>query len=235
MYNISEGHSETDRISFSDFDTQASAIMKPDGTIEIEYVSISERSKQTLKQISPFDFLKALFFWIGLPCIKVQFILPFILKTSSAAYLYFLPAIFTLIFSIHEIINVRKKGEEILKNHAAEHQVLEAYLKLKKVPSLEEAKSFSRISRHCGISAYSSLVTGQIIGFLFFYFGNIIIPEWIIMFVPLMCCTIFPFHLLGKFGQLFTTSPSEDKNINLALCALNALLNKSQKDQNNSD
>ena len=45
----------------------------------------------------------------------------------------------------------------------------------------------------------------------------------LLFLIPLFFSSIFPFNLIGKLGQFFTTAKPEDSNIELAIAALSAL------------
>lgn len=101
--------------------------------------------------------------------------------------------------------------------------VLSAYNKLKRIPTIEEAQKFSRINRSCGITIYSAFITAQLIGFIVYIKTGFLISEIILFLVPLFFSAFFPFNLIGKFAQFFTTSKPERHNLELAIAALSAL------------
>lgn len=218
--------SRKESIEFSTLKFSSTAVRTPEGKIEI--IIKDNGNRKHLKNAFNKTFFKNLFlnfsFYILIPVMKTCFILPNI--SNLPLFFYFLPAFFYLIYEIVDILILLKKYGNFRKNHAAEHQVFKAFKALKKIPSIDEANRFSRISRYCGISVYSALITGQIIGFIFFFFFNITIPEWFIIFSSLMLKNVFPFYLIGALAQFFTTSPADDENINLAICALTALEEK---------
>lgn len=144
--------------------------------------------------------------------------------------IYYLISIFLYIMLvIFNIIYLRiKGGKEVLKNHAAEHMVFSAYNKLKRVPTIEETRNFSRISKSCGITIYSALIATQIIGFFVYINTGYMISELVLFISSMLVKTMFPFNLLGELAQLFTTSKPEDKNIELAIEAV-SMLEKREK------
>ena len=95
--------------------------------------------------------------------------------------------------------------------------------KLKRIPTIEETKKFSRINKNCGIWIFSAFITAQLIGFGAYKFANYQIPEWILYVVPLLIGSYFPFNVMGKIAQFWTTSKPNDQNIELAISALCAL------------
>lgn len=215
MVKVSSGKSEVDRITFYDSKIGATAIQHSDGEIEIKY----EKKNVTMQQVT---IVIGLFLIVSL--FKSFGIMPFINNESSMVYLYLLPALFYFLLAIAAIKAVRKKGNEnLLRNHGAEHMVFSAYKKLKRLPTIEETKRFSRINRSCGVTIFSAFFTSQLIGFFVYRYANYQISEWILFLVPLCFGNIFPFNTLGKLAQFWTTSKPNDANINLAITAMSAL------------
>ncbi len=215
MVNVSAGISQVDRITFYDSKIGATAIQHSDGEIEVKYEVKNAKTSNVI-----FSFVVFLL----LPLIKSFCIMPFVDNETSMVYLYLLPALFYLLVAIVLIKAIRKKGNEnLLRNHGAEHMVFSAYKKLKRIPSIEEAKNFSRINKNCGITIFFAFFTSQLIGFFVYKYANYRISEWILYLVPLFFRTIFPFNILGKLAQFLTTSKPNDNNINLAITAMSAL------------
>lgn len=216
MLDIVAGKSEKDRITFYDSTKSICAIRYNDGTIStnLAFDNYEIRTK---------FILRILFF--GILClIKSLVLLPIIHNNPDLNFLYLIPAITVLLVGIILLIVSRhKEKEEGLKNHAAEHMVFAAYQKLKRIPTLEESKCFSRISPCCGITLYSSFITYQIIGFIIYILIDFVIPEIILFIIPLLFSDYAPFNWLGKLAQFFTTSKPDDANIELAIAAITAL------------
>ena len=216
MFDIVAGKSEKDRITFYDSTKGICAIRYNDGTIStnLAFDNYEIRTK---------FILRLLFF--GILCLIKSFVLlPIIHNNPDLNFLYLIPAItFLLVAIILLIVSRHKAKEEGLKNHAAEHMVFAAYQRLKRIPTLEEAKCFSRISPCCGITLYSSFITCQIIGFLVYLCTGYIIAELILFIIALLCCNFSPFNALGKLAQLFTTIKPDDENIKLAIAAMATL------------
>lgn len=216
MIKLSSGRSEKDRISFYTYDNGATAIRNDDGEITIElgkkHISLTKAT------FIIFGFLFAL------SIIKVYILIPLIKNATIGLLWYLVPTSFYLFLSIFAIITVRKTGGiELLKNHGAEHMVYSAYKKLKRIPTIEETKEFSRICPVCGINVFSSIITSQLIGFIVFATTDYKISEILLFLIPLFFSSIFPFNLIGKLGQFFTTAKPEDHNIELAIAALSVL------------
>lgn len=216
MLEISTGRSQKDRITFYLDNSSATAIRNEDGTISIDY------TEEKLPIRKALIFMLS-FFGIFL-LLKAFILMPIIESSPDLIFLYFIPTIAFLILLTYAIILSRyKDGKEILKNHAAEHMVFSAYNKLKRVPTLEEAKKFSRISPVCGVTIYSGFITCQLIGFVVYILTDFVIPEIVLFIVPMLFSNYAPFNLLGKLAQFFTTSKANDANIELAISAITAL------------
>lgn len=216
MLNLSNGKSEKDRISFYTYDNGATAIRKENGEIAIEF------GKQNIA------LTKAVCIIIGIFCIlsviKVYVLIPLIEEQTIGLIWYLTPMFAYSFLLLYSIIFIRKKyGIAFLKNHGAEHKVFSAYKKLKRIPSIEETKNFSRISPKCGINMYSGFITSQLIGFVVYIITDYKISEILLFIIPLFFSTIFPLNLIGKLCQFFTTAKPEDSNIELAIAALSAL------------
>lgn len=220
MLKLNGGRSQKDRITFCTKESAATAIRCEDGTIDVEFAKADE---DMMKAIT------ALFAIFGtLSLIKAYILIPLIKSGIAITGVYFIPTFVYLLLTIISVIVIRKKEgkEELLKNHGAEHKVFTAYNKLRRVPTIEEAKRFSRINKACGATIYSAFITAQIIGFIIYINTGVVISEIILFIVPLLFQTVFPFNLIGKLVQFFTTSKPEDKNIELAIAAISALEEK---------
>ena len=148
-------------------------------------------------------------------------------KANRTVYTYLLFAIAITLYMIIGIIKLRIQNKKnLLKNHGAEHMVYKAYRKLKRIPSVYEAKKFSRFYNKCGITIFSGFITSQLIGFFVYFFSGFIINEFILFFSALFFRTIFPFNLIGLFMQFFTTKIPDDLNIKLAITAIVELIQK---------
>ena len=215
MLNLSSGRSEKDRISFYTSNNGITAIRNANGNISIEFGKQNSPLKATLELLGIFGTLSA---------IKAYLLIPLIENKTIGLIWYLIPTFFYLFLLVFSIVSVRKKsGINFLKNHGAEHMVFTAYKKLKRIPTIEEAKNFSRINSRCGINIYSAFITSQLIGFLVYVYTDYKISEILLFLAPLFLSPIFPFNFIGELAQFFTTAKPEDSNIELAIAALSAL------------
>lgn len=219
MMTIISGLSGKDRISFATGNGAITAIRKEDGTIEtVEHkrLDIGDKFSTVLGTI-----------YLILCVIKVYGFIPFIEKGMIEKWFYLIPAVYLFIVMIISILRFRlTEGEEALRNHGAEHKVFKAYKRLKRIPTMEEAKEFSRINRYCGIARNSALIVSQFIGFILYTYMGYRVSEILLYIVPLFLANVFPFYLLGNLAQFFTTAKPEEENIELAIAALTELKEK---------
>lgn len=217
MVKLISASSRRDRISFESFDGVATAIRKSNNEIDIKLGREYVASPTIVESILGIIFCAT-------PFIKAYIIVPLIKSGAIGVKFYLVSALIYLLIAIVGIIKYRIiEGKEALKNHAAEHKVFSAYIKLKKIPTIEEAKTFSRIYRSCGITIYSGFITIQIIAFIVYICTGHMISELILFIGALLLRSTFPFNVLGKLAQFFTTSEPDNRNIELAIAAVSAL------------
>jgi len=207
---LSYGEAEKDRISFYTKKNSVTAIRNEDGNISLK---IKNEGKIFFEIIVPLGIIFYMFSFF-----KLLLYVPFMKNNHLDVVCYFLPLIAGALLMVLKIIDGRKsEGIECLRNHAAEHMVLAAYRSLGRVPTLVEAKRFPRISKSCGITIYTAYITNQIIGFIIYYYTNlVIIPELLVVVSTFFLHRYFPFNLIGLLIQFITTKKPNDSNIELA-------------------
>lgn len=91
---------------------------------------------------------------ITLLCIKMLMINPvYSMRTVLISY-----ALWVLSRFIVEVVTTKKQGEDTLKFHSAEHMVINAFDSLKRVPTLEEIRQYSRFSNFCGVNEFAKII-----------------------------------------------------------------------------
>lgn len=217
------GQSEKDRIMFYTNKNTATAIRNKNGKISFEFGK-PETSGKTSKSL-----ILLLIPFLG-PLLLKNLLIYLIDNKTIVAICYLIPFLFYSLMALIAIIQLRNEGGiEYLRNHGAEHKVFTAYMKLKRIPTIEEANSFSRINNHCGTTIFSIFITPQLIGFIVYVLTGYIILEPLLLLITVFLA-IFPIDFLGKILQLFTTSKPKRCNIELALSALIALKEKELSD-----
>lgn len=122
------------------------------------------------------------------------------------------------------IITIRDFGKgDFFKFHSAEHMVLNAYRKIKRVPSLEELRSFSRFANTCGTNTQFTRLIDLIVLFIITFTIN----------HPLCCMILFLFDfaisIVSFYGglnflQLLTTRTPTDRELLVAIAGLKTRL-----------
>lgn len=109
-------------------------------------------------------------------------------------------------------------NHSIAKFHGAEHMAINAYDKLKHIPTLEEIKRFSRFSKHCG----SMQVINKTVMFVLISV-NMLVPSIISLLILLfvfLFMEIACFTGLFRFLQVFFVSKPTDAELLLAIQGL---------------
>lgn len=112
--------------------------------------------------------------------------------------------------------------------HSAEHMIANAFNQLNRIPTLEEAWKFSRFNKKCGTNSIThAFLVSTILFYCTFLQDSIlrlVIPLCLILLVSILA----KFHLLC-WGQIFTTLPPTDMEINIAIAGLKEWLNLEKK------
>lgn len=217
MVRITKGRSYVDKITFSDSEFEATATQMPDGEIKVE---CEKKKEMELPAV-----IAVLVFTIILWVIDIKLMIPFL--RNGALRVYTCYSIIVAISAMLMFIGINElckaKNANLIKNHGAEHMVFTAYRKLKRIPTVSEAKEFSRINSHCGINQFSAIIVAQLIAIFVYWCTGYIISEMLILTVAPIFASLFPFNLIGNIAQFWTTSEPRESNIRLAIAALEGL------------
>lgn len=122
---------------------------------------------------------------------------------------------------VRDVIKRITKEEDFMKFtafHAAEHTVINAYNHLKRVPTFEELKDYSKYSYYCSYSEETS--SGWfwfVCGLCWTLYG---IPNiWIAAALATISLIVFEFTSYAPLGAIYITEP-EEKHLKTALTAL---------------
>ncbi len=122
----------------------------------------------------------------------------------------------------------RRKMKNAYKFHSAEHMVLNAYRKLKRVPTIEEIHQYSRFSNSCGTNGTTLMVMDFTLMSLCTFIRN---PLY--CFIGMLFVQIIVFILLQcgflNFLQEFTTIIPTDKELNVAIAGMNVWFENEKK------
>ena len=211
---LQSGFSRNDRITFSNEKFSVTAILKPNGKIEYE-----KKDSEKLSLLSIFYIIIG-FFELYLPhFLKSTLIIPNLSSNKKLIILYLLPSFIYFLLTLLSVLCTHS-DKKLIKNHGAEHKVFNAYKHLKRIPSIEEAKKFSRIIFYCSSNLYPALFLCQIIGYIVYMYKGYIIPEILLFIVPYIKPGLFT---LGYLVQYFTTQEPDDDSIMLAIAAITEL------------
>lgn len=162
-----------------------------------------------LDQITNRDFMLGIrFFLVGCSCIVIG---GFIVKTKIE----------------------RKEEERSYKFHSAEHMVLNAYRELKRVPSLDEIRQFSRFSNSCGTNSITLIVLDFLLMFICTFISNASFMLFGIVFVNILLIVMLKNGFLN-FLQIFTTIPPTDVELIVAIKGMSVLIANENKKRESS-
>lgn len=141
---------------------------------------------------------------------------------------------FMLLYSLVITTSIeRKKEKNAYKFHSAEHMVLNAYRKLKRVPSIEEICEYSRFSNSCGTNATTQMIMNFTLMFLCTFIHN---PLY--MVIGMLAVNVIVLVLLQcgflNFLQNFTTIPPTQKELAVAIAGMNVWLENEKKKKEKS-
>lgn len=117
------------------------------------------------------------------------------------------------------------KCKSLGRYHAAEHMAIDAYLKYKRVPTLEEIRKASRFQENCG----SRMVFRRLGFFLplsitFFTAGFVDLKFYIVeVVISLLIGILVSRKSIGKYLQVFITNKPTDQELEVAIKGIKAL------------
>lgn len=142
--------------------------------------------------------------------------------------------IIMLITFFSKIYLERKKVNRWKKFHSAEHMVLNAYRKLKRLPTIEEIKNFSMFSNTCGTNAITQIL---IISFAFFAESFILNRTYMIIIMSLSVIIVLVLIKIGflNFIQYFTTDIPTEVELKVAIKGLKVWIKHEHNPKNNQN
>ena len=217
MVRISNGRSDVGKIMFSDSEFESTATRMPNGKIE----TVCKKKKQMEFPAAIIALVFTIILWV----IDIKLMIPFLSNSASRVYIFY--SVIAIIYAMLMLVSINElskiKNVNLRKNHGAEHMVFKAYNKFERIPTVSEAKEFSRINSHCGINQFSTIIVAQLIAIFIYWYTGHIISEMLILTIAPMFASVFPFNFIGNIAQFWTTSEPEDSNIELAIAALKGL------------
>ena len=139
--------------------------------------------------------------------------------------------IITLLSFLAGNLSIKTTKNRTKMFHSAEHMVINAYTKLKRIPSLEEARNSSRFHNYCGTNNTTVIVLDN-----FFIFLCTFLPTKKYIVIGILSIVII-IQLLKRLGllnimQIFTTSPPTDMELLVGIEGLKTWLENEEKPRN---
>lgn len=205
------------------------------GNIKTEWTTMKKYRKAKNKHIDMKNFL--IFILCELPFVITFTILLCWLtnKDPMLGVRFFLIGyafLLSIIFAINTFIE-RKKEKDAYKIHAAEHMVLNAYRKLKRVPLLEEIRQYSQFCNSCS----KNVITRDVMAFTLMFFCTFI-HDPLYRRIGMLLANIIVFILLQcgflNFLQKYTTMVPTDKELLVAIAGINVWFENEKKEKERS-
>ncbi|MBQ8298691.1 MAG: DUF1385 domain-containing protein [Clostridia bacterium] len=118
--------------------------------------------------------------------------------------------------------------------HSAEHMVISAYAKLQRIPTLEEVKNSSRISKHCGSnSMFLKLIYGVTLCIIYALFGGSNTLAYPIgLAILLLFCFLCTKYQVHRGLQYLILSTPTDEQLQLSIEAIKNFESMEEKVEN---
>ena len=131
-----------------------------------------------------------------------------------ATFMFVLYTVITASTIISNIVIFFNKDTS--RNHSAEHKMFNAYNKMKVLPSIEDAKKFSRFNINCGTNLFFT----HIVTYILYIFVNTKFP----LFTVRRICRFLNIKAIFTPLQILTTRTPSDKNMYIAQSTLKRLI-----------
>lgn len=208
------------------------------GDIKTEWTTMKRYKKEKNKQDKIADMKKLFIFILYVLLFATIFVILIewaISKQPMLGMRFFLIGYAFMLLSTFVIRTYieRKKEKNAYKFHSAEHMVLNAYRKLKRVPSLEEIRQYSRFSNSCGTNVTTQMVMNFTLMFLCTFICNPLyrcigmLSVNIIVLILLQCGFL-------NFLQKYTTITPTDKELSVAIEGMNVWFENEKKKKEKS-
>ena len=220
-YDIKEARSMHNGISFVSQKCEgciATAIIDENGKITTEWVNKSVHDKYS----KPTYYVSVIITFI-----IIAFSFNSVMIKLIREYLA-LKTVIALLILIAGLIYFYSKDRRVFRFHSAEHMAINAYNKLKRVPTLEEIKKYSRFCNQCGTNhMFRELIVP--ISMIITTYNVTDIYRPLALFVLLL-----GFYIIQKIGffnvfQLITTRKATDEECMVAIAALELLIEKEKQ------
>ena len=205
------------------------------GNIKTEWTTMKEYEKQKNKHDKIAEMKK--FILCVLPFATIISILvewAIITNPILGMRFLFIGCAFMLlsIFAIYNFIERRTK-KNTYKFHSAEHMVINAYEKLKRVPTIEEIREYSRFDNSCGTNATTQIVMSFTLMFLCTFISNPLYMTIGMLSVNIVVIILLQCGFLN-FLQKYTTIVPTDKELSVAIAGMNVWYENEKKQKEKS-
>lgn len=197
----------------------ATAIIKQDGEIITKWEKTESNSRTDIILNKIYSVLTTLIIFLSFSDVLVNYIIVAFLINS----------IFDISEYIYLVVYYNLQHKRNFKFHSAEHMIINAYKALKRAPTLEEARTYSRISNDCG----SNIAICSCITALLMAITACILPDFLRPFC--LYVIYYGMEFIRKkgafnFAQLLTTKKCTDKELKVAIAGLELLIEKEKED-----
>lgn len=216
----------------------AIATTNEQGIIATEWTTIKKYKKYKSKQDKKAEMKRFVkFILIVFPFIDI--LLRLSMKLSTINLIYGIRTLllgYSLIFLVTFIIYTRierKQKKDLYKFHSAEHMVLNAYSKLKRVPTIKEIYQYSQFNNACGTNATTQVVISCILMFACSFIPNILYQLIAMLLVNIIVLILLKCGCLN-FLQKFTTITPTNTELLVAIEGMNVWLENEKKEKEKS-
>lgn len=209
------------------------ATINEEGSITTEWTTIKKYKKEKNKNEENNEVKVISLFELGILLFVITFIilLDWLTDKNPLYGLRFALISFSII-SISTFMKVtytERKQKNSYKFHSAEHMVLNAYRKLKRVPSLEEIHQYSRFSNYCG----TNKVTDWFMSFTLMFVCSFI-PNLLYMIIAMIAVNVIVWILIHcgflNFLQLFSTITPTNRELLVAIEGMKVWLENEKRE-----
>lgn len=140
-----------------------------------------------------------------------------------------LASITAIYFTIQIQMEDKMQRTKYRKYHAAEHMTIKAYNKLKRVPTIEEIRRYSRFSNKCSTNIILLIVVTCAVLFVGSFIQNPLI------FIMYFCSSEIIVYIIARCGflnflQIFTTDIPSDRELRVSIKALIVWIEHDEKE-----
>lgn len=215
----------------------AVAVIDKHGVITTEWTTIKEYKNHKSKQEHENEKKKLLkFILCASPFIIIYYILTVWMMMKGFIYgirTFFICISFLSLSTLIITTSIEKSQSiSLFRFHSAEHMVVNAYKKLKRVPTLEEIRQYSRFHRSCGTNATAVIAISSILMFACSFIPNVLFKIISMLLVNVIVIILLKCGFLS-FLQIFTTVTPTETELLVAIAGMNTWLENEKIENEN--